>query len=292
MMQSMTGFGKASSDLKNKKYSVELKSLNNKQTDIQIRIPQNYREKEMYIRKLIISKLLRGKIELSIRLDGNTTGAASTINPDTFAKYYTQLRALSKEQKIDLQDDTVFESIMRLPDILKTEESELDETEWIALSKAIDQALEQLLAFRKQEGKALETDILKRIAKIRHFAEQVPQYEAERIEKIRERINSNLNELKSKEGIDKNRFEQEIIYYLEKLDITEEKVRLANHLNYFEKTSQEQAPLGKKLSFISQEIGREINTLGSKASHYEIQKLVVQMKDELEKIKEQLMNVL
>jgi len=291
-MESMTGFGKATCEFENNKFSIEIKSLNNKQTDIQVRLPQSYKAKEIEIRNLLISNLIRGKIELFLRLEFSNESSSATINESVFNAYLKQIKKLNKKQKLKLDKKTIFESIMRMPDVLNAPEVEVDEKEWKEIFDTIKKAIAQLVDFRKQEGKAIGKDILNRIENIRKLLQAVPAFEEERVLKIKERIQNNINENISAEKIDSNRLEQEIIFFLEKLDITEEKVRLSNHLKYFEKTASEKSPIGKKLTFISQEIGREINTLGSKASHAEIQKLVVQMKDELEKIKEQLMNVL
>ena len=291
-MESMTGFGKASCEFENNKFSVEIKSLNNKQTDIQVRLPQNYKAKEIEIRNLLASTLIRGKIELNLRLEFSNESSLANINESVFNSYLKQIKKLNKKQNLKLDKNTIFESIMRMPDVLKAPEVELDEEEWEQIFATIKKAIVQLVDFRKQEGKAIGKDILNRIENIRKLLLAVSPFEEERVLKIKERIQNNVKENISAENIDTNRLEQEIIFFLEKLDITEEKVRLGNHLKYFEKTASEKTPIGKKLIFISQEIGREINTLGSKASHSEIQKLVVQMKDELEKIKEQLMNVL
>jgi len=291
-MESMTGFGKATCEYENRKFSIEIKSLNNKQTDIQVRLPQSYKAKEIELRNLLVSSLMRGKIELFLRLEFSNESSSANINENVFNSYLKQIKKLNKKQNLKLDKNTIFESIMRMPDVLKAPEVELDEKEWKEIFATIKKAIAQLVDFRKQEGKAIGKDILNRIENIRKLLLAISPFEEERVLKIKERIQNHVKENISAENIDTNRLEQEIIFFLEKLDITEEKVRLSNHLKYFEKTASEKSPIGKKLIFISQEMGREINTLGSKASHSEIQKLVVQMKDELEKIKEQLMNVL
>lgn len=292
MLKSMTGFGKSIFESDDKKITIEIKSLNSKQSDINIRIPQHYKEKELILRNEVNQFLNRGKIDVSVWIEGNDKEKIAHFNEDTIKDYYTQLLKVSKALGRNLNDEQVMQIIMRLPDVIKTEIREIDEEEWKAILKATREALSELNNFRIQEGKVLEKDFIKRIGRIETFLEQIKPFESERIDKIRERINQNLIENIDKAEIDENRFEQEIILYLEKFDITEEKVRLRNHCSYFLETMNKEELAGKKLGFISQEIGREINTIGSKANHVEIQKIVVQMKDELEKIKEQLLNIL
>lgn len=292
MIKSMTGYGKATCECNNHQYSIEIKSLNSKQSDINIRIPLFFKEKEIFIRNLLNTKLVRGKIECSIRMENESTEKGNNLNKSLFKEYFQQLKTISEEMGTKVDDEAIFRSVVRLPDLLKTSSEELSEDEWNLLEGKILEAIEQLESFRIQEGKALSDDILFRIRSISELLSRIPDFEAERILTIKERMQKNLNDYISSENIDLNRYEQEIIYYLEKLDITEEKIRLANHLTYFKETTEESDLSGKKLGFITQEIGREINTIGSKASHTEIQKIVVQMKDELEKVKEQLMNVL
>lgn len=287
----MTGFGKASCELENKKITIEVKSLNSKQLDINSRIPGFYKEKDIEVRNLISQTLVRGKVEFSMYAEVNGTDHSSVINKEIVKGYFKQFSEITKELGLD-QNTELLPTIMRLPDTLKTEREELDEDEWKVLLISIKQALNDLNTFRKQEGEALEGDILKRINNISELLIQVEPLEPQRIERVKTRLQNNLNELLEKDDVDKNRFEQELIFYLEKLDITEEKVRLRNHCEYFLKTAAFDEPVGKKLGFISQEIGREINTLGSKANDSDMQKLVIRMKDELEKIKEQLLNVL
>ncbi len=291
MLVSMTGFGKATCTLENKKLTIEVKTLNSKQLDVNTRIPGYYKEKEIVIRNLISEKLVRGKIDFSIyaELSGNESG--SIIDTEAVKTYFNQLNTIATELGIADKSD-ILSNIMRMPDVLKTERKELNEEEWSALEQAIIEALNDVTKYRKQEGSPLEKDIIDRIETIARLHSEVEQFENERIERIKERLNQNLTELVNNESYDKNRFEQELIFYLEKFDITEEKVRLNHHCEYFLKTIKMDEPVGKKLGFISQEIGREINTMGSKANHQEIQKLVIQMKDELEKIKEQLLNIL
>jgi uncharacterized protein (TIGR00255 family) len=288
----MTGFGKASAEYDDKKITIEIKSLNSKQGDINIRMPQHYKEKELVLRNELIQSLNRGKIDLSVWIEGGESDKTIQFNENLIKEYYAQLEKVSKIIKQPIENEQVMQIIMRMPDVLKTEQKELDENEWDIILKTTKEALEQLDIFRVQEGKMLEKDFAKRIERIVGFLNEIKPYEKERIDKVRERINQNLKEFVENQDVDKNRFEQEIIFYLEKFDITEEKVRLRNHTAYFLETMKKEDMPGKKLGFITQEIGREINTVGSKANHAEIQKLVVQMKDELEKIKEQLLNIL
>lgn len=292
MLISMTGFGKATLELENKKVSIEIKSLNSKQLDINTRIPNLYKEKDLVLRNEIKNQLERGKVELSVFIESVGTDKETKINKPIVEAYYQQLTELSSELGIPMDKEPILQTIVKLPDALKTEHQELDEEEWNQIFAGFKSAVADLNSFRKQEGEALQVDIFERIANIEKLLEEVPQYESKRIETVKTRINDNLKEFVEKQNVDKNRFEQEIIYYLEKLDITEEKVRLANHCKYFIETADNGNSIGKKLGFIAQEIGREINTLGSKANDSDIQKIVIQMKDELEKIKEQLLNVL
>ncbi|MDM8159455.1 YicC/YloC family endoribonuclease [Labilibaculum sp. K2S] len=292
MLISMTGFGKAILELENKKVSIEIKSLNSKQLDINTRIPNLYKEKDLVIRNEIKNKLERGKVELSIFIESVGTDKETKINKPIVEAYYKQLNELAQDLGIAIDKEPILQTIVKLPDALKVEYQELDEEEWNLIFEGFKTALAGIMDFRNQEGNALQEDIFARIANIENLLAEVPQYENDRIETVRTRINDNLRDFVEKQNVDKNRFEQEIIYYLEKLDITEEKVRLANHCKYFIETSNAGNSEGKKLGFIAQEIGREINTLGSKANDSNIQKIVIDMKDELEKIKEQLLNVL
>jgi len=292
MLKSMTGFGKATIELENKKVSIEIKSLNSKQLDINSRIPNLYKEKDLILRNEIKNHLERGKVELSIYIESVGTDKETRINKPIVEGYYKQLSEIASELGLPLEKEPLLQTIIKLPDTLKTEHQELDEDEWSKIFEGVKIAIEDLKSFRSQEGEALQKDVFKHIHCIEQLSLEVPKYETTRIETIKNRINDNLTEFIEKQNVDKNRFEQEIIYYLEKLDITEEKVRLSNHCKYFLETAQTPKAVGKKLGFIAQEIGREINTLGSKANDTNIQKLVIQMKDELEKIKEQLLNVL
>ncbi|MCU4156025.1 YicC family protein [Carboxylicivirga sp. A043] len=291
MIQSMTGYGKAVCELPNKKISIEIKSLNSKQLDLNTRLPNLYREKEIEVRSLLGKQLSRGKIDLSFYVEAATSDKITKINQQVIANYHEQLKNIANNLGLDNSTDYL-KVIMPLPDTVKVELAELDEEEWKAISNTLSEAIKDITAFRRSEGQALEADIKDRIKMIGELLNEVPNYESQRIEKIKTRIRENLEELGQSNKIDENRFEQEIIFYLEKLDVTEEKVRLSNHLNYFMETIESTEPVGKKLGFISQEIGREINTLGSKANDADLQKIVIRMKDELEKIKEQILNVL
>ncbi|MCB0474942.1 MAG: YicC family protein [Flavobacteriaceae bacterium] len=285
MIQSMTGYGKAIIDLPQKKITVEIKTLNSKNLDLNVRLPALYREKELIIRTKISQELQRGKIDFAIYLESTVGEATSSINIDVVKNYMDQLR------KIDAKpDENLLEIAMRLPDVLKTEREELNEEEWAAVDQAIDTALAEVITYRKDEGAVLKNDFTERITTLQKLSEEVILLDTERLKQIRERLDKAIEEIK--QNVDENRFEQELIYYLEKLDITEEKVRLNNHLDYFLTALNDAVSNGKKLVFISQEIGREINTTGSKSNYAPMQKIVVQMKDELEKIKEQLLNVL
>ncbi|MBS2098914.1 YicC/YloC family endoribonuclease [Carboxylicivirga linearis] len=291
MVHSMTGFGKGVCELPNKKISIEIKSLNSKQLDLNTRVPNLYREKEIEIRNKVGKKLVRGKVDVSFYVEAASSDKITKVNQQVIKDYYAQLKEVSTN--LGLSENTDFlKVIMPLPDTVKVELAELDEQEWKAIAQAIDAAIDDITLFRQSEGKALEVDIRHRITTIDGLLQEVPKYETQRIDKIRNRIKENLEEIALQTQADENRFEQEIIFYLEKLDITEEKVRLSNHLKYFIETLESSDVVGKKLGFITQEIGREINTLGSKANDADLQKIVIRMKDELEKIKEQILNIL
>jgi uncharacterized protein (TIGR00255 family) len=291
MLVSMTGFGKAECDLPGKKVTVEIKSLNSKQLDISTRLPSFMKEKEVDIRNEISRELERGKIDCYISSELTSEDSAHKINKDVVKFYIKQLQELTKELKID-SDEQLVQIAMRLPDALKTDKEEIDETEWDHILNSVHTAIEGVKIYRSREGNILAEDIQKRIYLILEKLEKIRSFEEERIQNIRNRLAQNLRELKLEESYDPNRFEQELIYYLERLDITEEKVRLASHCNYFLEVLPSTESVGKKLGFISQEIGRELNTLGSKSGDSNIQRLIVEMKDELEKIKEQLNNIL
>lgn len=291
MIVSMTGYGKAVCELPQKKITIEIKSLNSKQLDLNTRLPNLYREKELEIRNDINNRLFRGKVDVSFYIDSAVSEKQAQINTPVIESYYNQLLPLA--QKFNQEDRTDFlRIILPLPDSIKVEQADLDETEWLKIKASLQDAIGQLIEFRTQEGAVLEADIRKRIKTIDGLLNEVTPFEKERIEKLRTRIRENLEDLIDKSKIDENRLEQEFIFYIEKLDVTEEKVRLRNHLNYFIETMDQEEQPGKKLGFIAQEIGREINTLGSKANDANIQRIVIQMKDELEKIKEQMLNVL
>jgi uncharacterized protein (TIGR00255 family) len=295
MIKSMTGFGKATLELGSRKISVEIKSLNSKQLDINTRIAGPYREKELEIRADTGRFLERGKIDINILLDSNGDGSGLSLNKPLIRNYYSQLRELALELN-EPATLALLPVITRLPEALKSEREEIDENEWIALNSTIQEALKQIDAFRLQEGLLLEKDMIARISNILALLELVEPFEKRRIVLLRERMMRNQAEYRdanaNPEKFDENRFEQELFYFLEKLDITEEKIRLHQHCDYFKETLAEPDSNGRKLGFILQEIGREINTLGSKANDADMQKLVVQMKDELEKIKEQILNIL
>ena len=288
----MTGFGKATVEYNQKKVVIEVKSLNSKQLDINLRMPNLYREKEMDIRNLAKTYLERGKVDVSIYFDNSETDKTVALNRPVIEQYFRQMTEIAGTLGIDTDNNELLQTIMRFPDTLKQQTEELNEEEWLALKSGIEKALKALDTFRIQEGEVLIRDILPRIDLIKSFAAEVPQYEGRRIESVRQRLMEKMKEWEEIRNVDQNRMEQEIIYYLEKLDITEEKVRLNNHCKYFIETAEKEEAPGRKLGFISQEIGREINTMGSKANDHDIQKLVVRMKDELEKIKEQSLNIL
>jgi len=287
----MTGYGKAIAETPQKKITIEIKSLNSKQLDLNTKLPWLYKEKEPEIRNLISQKLDRGKIDFSIFCDMLDDEVVTVINKSAVRNYYNQFKEIAAELKIDL-DDQIFTAIMKLPDTLKTEKPEMPEAEWEMVKNRITESLTMLDLYRMEEGNSIMADLKKCIGKILSLLESIETFEAGRITKIREKLMSLLEENLGSEKIDKNRFEQEIIFYLEKYDINEEKVRLKTHCDYFIETTNSASPNGKILNFIAQEIGREINTIGSKANDASIQKLVVMMKDELEKIKEQTLNVL
>ncbi len=291
MIYSMTGYGKATCQLSGKKINLEIKSLNSKQLDLNIRMPSLYREKEIELRNDVAVRLVRGKVDLSLYVESALSDKVTQINRQVIEGYYNQLMPIASDLNLSKETD-LLRIIMSLPETVKTEQAELDEAEWVAVKVAINQAIDQLLKFRQQEGDSLNKEITQRIDNISDLLVLVEPLEKERIEKIRVRLHDSLDELAGKYSIDENRFEQELIFYLEKLDITEEKVRLRNHINYFKETMAEVDPSGKKLGFIVQEIGREINTMGSKANDAALQRIVINMKDELEKIKEQILNVL
>ena len=286
MIQSMTGFGKATLQLLNKKITIEVKFLNSKGLDLNVRMPSLYREMELGLRNLIASKLERGKIDFSIYIESTAEQTSTRVNVPIVKAYINQLR----EVYADADETELMKMAVRMPDTMKVEREEIDESEWATIQTVIEEALQNILNFRKDEGESLEKEFQLRIGNIRQFMNEALALDPERVQAIKDRLQTAIAELQV--NVDENRFEQELIYYLEKLDITEEKVRLTNHLDYFLDTIKGTEANGRKLGFITQEMGREINTMGSKSNHAQMQKLVVQMKDELEKIKEQVLNVL
>ena len=286
MIQSMTGFGKSSLQLASKKITVEVKSLNSKGLDLNVRIPSVYREMELGLRNEVAARLERGKIDLSVYIELTGEQTSTKINVPIVQAYMQQMKAVLPQA-----DETeLMKMAVRMPDALKTEREEIDENDWIEIQKVIQEALANIAQFRVDEGASLHKEFSLRIGNIRSYMQEALQLDPERVQAIKDRLQTAIAELQVQ--VDENRFEQELIYYLEKLDITEEKVRLTNHLDYFIETLNGSEANGRKLGFITQEMGREINTMGSKANHATMQKLVVQMKDELEKIKEQVLNVL
>jgi uncharacterized protein (TIGR00255 family) len=282
----MTGFGKASLQLPTKKITVEVKSLNSKGLDLNVRMPSLYREMELGLRTQISTKLERGKIDFAIYLESTAEQTSTKVNVPVVKGYIAQL----KEVNPDADETELMKMAVRMPDTLKTEREEIDENDWEQIQIIINEALQNILNFRKDEGESLEKEFKLRIGNIRQYMNDTLALDPERIQAIKDRLQNAIAELEV--NVDENRFEQELIYYLEKLDITEEKVRLTNHLDYFLETLNGSEANGRKLGFITQEMGREINTMGSKSNHAQMQKLVVMMKDELEKIKEQVLNVL
>lgn len=288
----MTGYGRAERHTDQRKITVEIKSLNSKQLDLSARIPSIYREKEYEIRNTVGKALGRGKVDLFVSVEnvGGVKSVGGAINTELFKAYYLQLAALQKELGDTNTAEPLITTVLRLPEVMQSESVTISDEEWTALTEAVEEAIENINAFRLQEGAVLIKDLLARIDTIEELAAQIVPLEGERIETVRTRLMDNLNALQV--NVDSNRFEQEVIFYLEKYDITEEKVRLKQHCDYFRTVAGESEGVGRKLGFIAQEIGREINTTGSKANHAGIQKIVVRMKDELEKIKEQLLNLL
>lgn len=289
MIKSMTGFGKASLELSDKTINVEIRSLNSKGADISLRLSSGLRNYELELRNELSKQLERGKIDVSIYIESSKAETPVEINIDLAKAYHEQLKKLAKELNEPMQDS--IHQVLKFPDVLKNERKETDENEWKQIKKCIDEAIKQLNEFRDTEGRSLQKDFETRLGKIEASLNEIKTMDLNRITVIKDRIRGNIFDVIAKDKIDENRFEQELIYYIEKLDINEEKVRLQTHLDYFRDTCKEASP-GRKLNFISQEIGREINTIGSKANDAPMQKLVVLMKDELEKIKEQANNVL
>ncbi|RTY86700.1 YicC family protein [Flavobacterium sp. RSP49] len=286
MIQSMTGFGKATLQLPTKKITVEVKSLNSKGLDLNVRMPSLYREMELGLRNQIALKLERGKVDFSVFIETTAEQTSTKVNVPIVKGYINQLR----EVYADADETELMKMAIRMPDTMKIERDEIDENDWVQIQTVIEEALQNILTFRRDEGMSLEKEFQLRIGNIRQYMTEALALDPERVQAIKDRLQTAIAELKV--NVDENRFEQELIYYLEKLDITEEKVRLTNHLDYFLETINGTEANGRKLGFITQEMGREINTMGSKSNHAQMQKLVVQMKDELEKIKEQVLNVL
>ena len=291
MLISMTGFGRASAPFREKNISIELNSLNSKFSDIRLKVPQKYKNFEIKLRKLISEKSLRGKIDVNIEIKSLHGESEYTINTELFKKYYKELKKLSDE--LGMNNGDILQAIMRIPDITQIRDEDIDEEELNAVMDVLETALKKLTTYRIEEGKAMENDLIQRANNIQHLLKTVDPFEKERAEKIRAKLRQSLANFAGKQNVDENRFEQELIFYLEKFDITEEKVRLEQHCIYFlEVLKSEEKIKGKKLNFISQEMGREINTLGAKAYSSEIQRIVVTMKDDLEKIKEQVANII
>jgi uncharacterized protein (TIGR00255 family) len=288
MIQSMTGYGKAVLQLPTKKVTIEIKSLNSKNLDLNVRIPSYYKEKELAVRKKLASSLVRGKIDFSIYVEMTSDETSTQVNKSVVKQYIEQLRnTLSAGANEDVE---LLKMAIRMPDALSTEREELDENEWTLINQSIDTAIAEIVQYRIDEAASLEIDFRERIENINTYLEEVKALDSDRVENVKIRLKKAIDDLKV--DTDENRFEQELIYYLEKLDINEEKVRLANHLDYFLQTLASEDSNGKKLGFIVQEMGREINTTGSKANYAPMQKAVIQMKNELEQIKEQILNVL
>lgn len=290
MIQSMTGYGKATAELPTKKVTIEMKSLNSKQIDLSVRMPNIYREHEMNLRNLIGREFSRGKVDVSIYVENIGAESNNVINQNVLQAYYKQIKESAELLNVELPQDW-FTVLLRMPDVMKYEIAEADEQEWETVMTAIEEAIVHIKKFRDQEGEMLYNLFIEKIGNIRALLAEIEPYEEERINTVKEKILESLKKIGDFD-YDKNRFEQEMIYHIERLDINEEKSRLTNHLNYFIETMDNEVAQGKKLNFIAQEIGREINTMGSKSNHAEMQKIVVKMKDELEQIKEQVLNVL
>lgn len=290
MLKSMTGFGKSTISLPGKNVTIEIKSLNSKQLDLNLKLPTLFREKEPDIRNIISKSLERGKIELTGTIDYTDNELPSVVNHSLVKGYYRDLKQISIE--LGENNIDILSIIMKIPEVLKPSKEVLSDEEWISVNQCLDNAITQLNEFRLHEGELLMSDFISRVITIRSLQGELDQFEEERNTNFRDKLRASVSEFTANNSLDANRFEQEIIYYLEKLDITEEKVRLQKHLDYFMNTLGEPESSGRKLSFVTQEIGREINTIGSKANDANIQRIVVQMKDELEKIKEQLANIL
>jgi uncharacterized protein (TIGR00255 family) len=291
MILSMTGFGHSKSEMHGKVIRVEIKSLNARSTEIRCKLPNTYRDREMDLRKKVVDALQRGKMDLTITLDGFSDEENAFINADAFKKYYKELSAL--KQELGIQDGDILQSILRIPNVIGQNEDLADDEEWELVDKTIDEAIINIKKFRADEGLVLKADLKERIQAIEQNLKSIEPFEVTRLDRIKERLRKNMDEFVTNQQVDQNRYEQEILYYIEKLDINEEKVRLIQHCSYFrDELEAKEEQKGRKLSFIAQEIGREINTIGAKANDSDIQQFVVMMKDELEKLKEQLANIL
>ena len=286
----MTGFGKGEVSLPNKKITVEVRSLNSKQLDLSVRMPGIYRQKEFDLRSAAAAAIQRGKADITVTVENTTVSTSATVNKEIFAEYIRQVNDALTYSGVSAEYDAIIPAVLRMPEVVSAQAENLSDEESAALMQALELALVQFNSFREQEGATLIADLLRRVDMIEEYKRQVEPFEATRAETIKNRIRENLAQLKV--DVDTNRLEQEMIFYIEKLDITEEKVRLANHCNYFREVASSEEAVGRKLGFIAQEMGREINTLGSKANEANMQILVVKMKDELEKIKEQVLNIL
>ncbi len=291
MLQSMTGYGKAEGSYQNKNISIEIRALNSKQSDINIKLPANLKEKEIELRKMLQGQLQRGKINCLITYEYTGKEQAAQLNYAVIKSYIKQIKRISEDMKLPF-DSYLLHSALQMPEALEKQEETLDPEQWEMVRQTMEKAIGEVIAFRKQEGQAIEKDFRERMAALQKSLRQTDTYDQARSERIRERLQEKFREYQSEVNIDQNRFEQELVYYMEKLDITEEKVRLENHFNYFLDLMNQEGAVGKKLNFLAQEIGREVNTIGSKSNDSDMQRLVVQMKDELEKIREQVMNVL
>ncbi|HLP94740.1 MAG TPA: YicC/YloC family endoribonuclease [Saprospiraceae bacterium] len=291
MLLSMTGYGRASGSFGDKTLTVEVRALNAKVTDVKLRLPGDYKEKEIELRKLVTDHAERGKIDVLLEVQNADGAATVTLNEALFRGYHRELSRLSAE--LNIPSGEMLTALLRIPNVINASSGEMDEEEWVAVCETVNRAMDHLKAFRKQEGRVLEADLRLRVTNILLLLSEVTPFEQERFTRMRERIRNNMEEGIGKENLDPNRFEQELLFYLEKMDMSEEKIRLEQHCKYFlEQLDGKQESLGRTLNFISQEIGREINTLGAKAYDADIQRIVVQMKDELEKMKEQIANVL
>lgn len=287
----MTGYGKAEGSYLNKNITIEIRALNSKQSDINLKLPSALKEKEIELRKRVGEYLGRGKISGLVLYEVTGQDQAATLNQAVIKNYIKQIKRISDDQRINF-DSRLLQTALQMPEAFEKEEEELRQEEWNVVWQTMEEALQEVIRFREQEGQAIENDFRGRIEALRNFLQQIDPHDKARVERIREKLQEKLKAYRNNFEVDQNRFEQELVYYLEKLDITEEKVRLENHFSYFLELLSQQEPVGKKLNFLTQEIGREINTIGSKSNDYEMQRLVVQMKDELEKIREQVMNVL